>query len=477
MRYYCGGQGTEDTQTLETYRALYRGDRAATISLIRRTFQADIGDQERLSESARNFGVTNEFRAIIDRRIGAMPSTFMLAESDLDYQEDCAKWADGLVTKKGGSLYSLWRKIRRDQERDGACALVVYGKPGAVRVDVRDTDRLSVLLDPVTSEPSEYRFEWEVRQPGGDVQKFSEVYTEKTRTVEKAGTKTVEPHNFGFIPVVLIQRIEDHDFALSPSGGAELIQGYAFLLWTVYLLNVLNKFEAHGVYGPKNDDGAMLGDGTTGQAANISLFPGCWIPVPGEKIGGNITAGPLLRQLEFAMESLYRIGMVKPDRAESVDMRSGKAMLIGSQELTDYTAEKCDACREGLSKVLDMWAWIEGKVPVGKPSGLSVAFPQIGDDDQAENTKRAELWAKAKELLGFELVDILNAWQRLGMLDDDADIPEMAARIEAAQEAGQQAQMAAMVAELRRGQPQPQEDDRQDIEDARQPPEVVTDAP
>lgn len=469
--YPLGNQGTREDGLLETFRSLYRGDRAATVGMLKARFIAfDVSFESALSESHRNFPVENELKAVLDKRIDGMPNTFSITHEEEPRQEAADEWAGARITARGRSLYASWNMQARDQELDGNVALILSGKPDALRVAVRDTVAMTVDVDQLSGKAERYRFAWSEKAPGGEGIDYMETIDATSHSVQVGGRVSRTVHGYGFIPVVVIPREEVHGSPVGVSAVSELIEAYAFYLWSVYLLNVANKYEAGGIYcpDPASDTGAMLPDDTTAQAPSFRMTPGGYFPIPTKKVGGNITAESIRAQIDNATETLYRLGKVKRDRGDSGDMRSGKALLIGTLELMDYVQRKLSLMRDGLVQLLDMWAWARGETPIGEPSGYGVEFPAIDDDDASENTKRGELWMKAEAQGVVEVEDMLQAWQRLKLLDEDADVLAMATRIRENRDASEASEMQRMADTIKAQQdaaPAPQEDDVEEDED------------
>lgn len=426
--YWCGTQGTGERGALALYRALVRGDREATIGAVKDRYVAtdtisqSVGGYD---ETRRNFPVLNELGAIIGRRIDAMPNTFEIESEDEAAQEAVRAWASGVVTDKGGDLYSLAYGIARDQERDGNAVLIPYVEDGAFRVLLRDTEAMEVTLDPDTGRPVSYAFQY------GD----GEHVYRQTVDAESITTNGVAvPHGLPEIPVIVIPREDDHGSPVGVSGVAELLEAYLHFLWSSYLLNTANKYESHGVYcpDPSGDTGAFLPDASGSGRKQFRISPGMLYPISIKKVGGNINLDSLLEQVREAKATLYRIGRVRQDR-QGADMRSGKAQLIDTAEMRDYAERKLGLVRAGLNRVVRMWATWAGLAP----SVFLVTFPSLQDDDMAEQTKRAELALKAVEVFGVAVA--AKIWQGAGLIDEDMDLSTMIAEIEARQE-GQAAQ-------------------------------------
>ncbi|MEK9722308.1 MAG: hypothetical protein VW405_02330, partial [Rhodospirillaceae bacterium] len=240
----------------------------------------------------------------------------------------------------------------------------------------------------------------------------------------------------GFLPVVIIPREVIHGSPIGRSGVHELFEAYLHFLWSAYMLNVANKYEGFGVYCPdgRYDTGALLGDDSNSQPTAFRISPGCLYPIPITKVGGGINIESIATQLREARRTLYKIGRVRESSDQNADMRSGKALAIDTHELRDYVVRKVALLRVGLESIFDQWAWLEGIVPVGEKSGITVEFDSLDGQDQAENTRRAELWLKLLQAGKCDRETFLRQWQRFGMLDPEADIAALEEKLAEAEE-------------------------------------------
>lgn len=214
--------GAQDPKaTTEQLRALYDGDRSATMALLKQRFISSsltIAQVPGYDESTRNMLVENELRPLVDERIEAVPSDFSF-EPDSEMPEceepeelrpmgalperpateapeggpglveaesgqgpepedesvivaepseaetlaaDIQEWAEGPCTPEGHDLYALFDKLKADQEIAGT-AIVVLGRFGSEdparpgEVWVQDRDGAEEAAEPTYGNPSNPR--------------------------------------------------------------------------------------------------------------------------------------------------------------------------------------------------------------------------------------------------------------------------------------------------------------------------------
>ncbi len=435
------------TATLATYRSLYRGDAGATYqALLDKFLAAEIAITQGYQEARRNFPLRNELRNIIDARVQAMPKAWEYKagpEAEDDLAEELNGWAAGPYADRGRSLYAMTSPICHDQELDGnAVPVMAMGTDGIPRVALRDSEQMALEVDLLTQEPKAIEFAWGVTlpgtgaNPGRAIQYVHKITADGVETMTADG-KTVEgfvPGQFQFLPAVIIPRNHEHGSPIGKSGVAELAESYLDFLWAAYLMNVANKYEAFGVYTPKAGVDVSPFYDSTGKIINsFQISPGCFYPLPLDKVGGGINIDSIREQYDRAEATLYRLGKVKRNPEQSADMRSGKAMVVDSQAMREYVADKLTSLRIGLERIADMYCWAMGRTQVGERCGLVVEFDLAEAQDPEQNFKRADLWLKARMASKVTQEQMLRAWQRLDLIDEDADIEKMAEESEGAE--------------------------------------------
>lgn len=474
---------------LAVIRSVIRGDFNATYGLFRERFFSGLNiTSADYEESRRNVLVENELGVIMARRTKAMPKSWEFkADAEQGGSEDLADelnaWASGPICDRGLSLFAMTGAIDEDQEHDGNAALVMSGQPGALRLALRDTEQLGLEIDPLTQDFTGAAFDWSYSLPGQGGQKGEEYQyrhwiTEKGSELLINGKAQAEKAEagYGFLPLALIPRSVDRGSPIGKSGACELMEAYLCLLWCAYLMNTANKYEAHGVYcPPAGVDPSVFFDASGKTMTSFRISPGCFYPYPLQKVGGGINLASVSDQYAKAEATLYRLGMVKKDRGESYDMRSGKAMVIDTQELRDYIGTKLALRRAGLERVANMYAWATGKAPIGQPSGIVVECEALDTEDPQQSNARAELWLKARIANKCTTAQMLRQWQRLGLIDEDASADDMAREIDD-MDASQMAQL--MERQMaKREEPKAEDEEPEDdgAEDSEEP-EVSADA-
>lgn len=430
--------------SLQSLRRIAAGDLIATFeAFAERWFAKNQTTSAGLMESMRNVVIQNELGVILGRRIQAMPKSWEYKADEAQGGDPATvkelnKWASGPVADRGLSLFAITGAIDKDQELDGNAALVMSRVGSDLRLALRDTCQLGVDVDPLTQEITSAAFQWEYKLPikgsdKPDTFKYEQRIDASASKLLVNGSERTEKteQGFGFVPLALIPRCLERGSPVGKSGACDLLEAYKVLLWAAYLLNMANKYEAHGVYcPPPGADSAIYYDSTGKLITSFQVSPGAFYPFPLAKVGGSINIASIAEQYDRSESTLYRLGMVKKDRGDSTDSRSGKAMVIDTQDLRDYVTDKLALRRAGLERVADMWCWATNKVPVGKRSGIVVECEALDGEDPQENTKRGELWLKTRTARECTTVQMLRAWQRLGLIDEDVDVVEMARETE-----------------------------------------------
>lgn len=452
--------------------------------------------QGTLTVSRRDVEIVNELGPIVDARIQAVPllSSFEPDATDDKKAED-ADPEDG--DSKGGSsrseaesfaedlnawasssdgdsldLFSAWREVIDDQEGDGVAAVVMGLRDGEPWFEVRDTVGLTVQAQKLNPrKPESISFHWCEVEPNakGDPQeiKHEERFTAMDR-VRLADGKIIEeePHGLGVIPVVLIPRRRTKGVLIPAPGTAELEEAQLNYLWSRYLLNAANKYEAHGLYctDPADERADMLPTG--GANAGMSKFktsPGALVPIGIQKVGGSINTQTLQAQCQMNLDSLRRIGKVREQGAGgTADMRSGKAMLVGSEEMRGYIAEKLVFLRAGARRIATLWGILTGRLQPGDTAPVVPVMETEDDQDPAEATKRGEFWLKVRTAGECTSERFYIETQRNGLLDEDADPAAIAAEVEAEQAEDADRLAAQMIEAAKAAKPAGKDDEKQD---------------
>lgn len=465
-------QGAQDDNRLRTLRALYRGERSATIAEFKSRFVANIvatAGSVGYDESERNILVENELKPLIDQRIETVPTAFEIQSGDESLAERAMEWAAGEVTPQGWSLFAAAEQIREDQEIDGR-AVVVMGREGErVWAEVRD----AVGLDPIHGDPMRPArvTGWEIRWltgTGRSQRQAVERITETSRTLQVGDSPSVEEeHGLGFAPVVVIPRRYRHGSQVPESGIEELVEAYLNFIWADYQRNTANKYTAFQVWGPADEMSAVAIQ--EGGLSSLALMPGAVIKANLTPRGGNLNLASLERQRKEALATLRELGRGDDDQAERADLRSGKAMQIGRRGMHRLGAIKTALCREGIERILSIWAWLSGAVATGTDPDLTVLYQAQEDEDPTEVRERCRLWLEAlKSPVAIATPrQVLGEWQRLGLLDEDQDLDQWMADLEEADEDRAAEAMERMASVLQQpavpdGQVEPPDDDHDD---------------
>lgn len=482
-------------------RALYEGDQAVTIAMLKRRFVGSAAGaaSQNYDETARNMLVSNELKPLIDERIEAVPSDFSFeADEPVPIPGSAAlpltpaqklafetqEWAEGPVTPDGFDLYALFDSGKADQEIAGNVALVLgkFGsngtRPGEVWVQSRDAtpDRaIPAFDDPANPcEVTSWTFKW-IDSGRKMVETFT--LTERTLTVNGLEAER-EALNLGFLPVIVMPRRIIKGSRLGDSGVRELEQAYLNFLWIEYLRNLCNKNTAFRVWCPGDDVTAMAlqGDNDGTGATSIKIRPGVVFKYNLDPRGGDISLESVENQRADSLETLRRLGRGEEDADQRGDQRVAKAMVLGRRGLQRYAAGKIVFLKAMLMQVAAMRYWLLNPAKAKQPVPIVVEFPDLQDSDPIEQRERGKLWMEAFKVKLATPLMVFKQWQRLKLLDEDEDIEAMAASIEALGEAEAMASMERMMTLAgQRGAPAPA-DGSPAPSSAQPPPEMGGDA-
>jgi len=481
--------GLEAARDPAYLRALYDGDPAVTIGAVKRRFigkavTGNSGAALGYDESARNILVENELKPLIDERVEAVPTDFSfealedgddpepdaLADPSADpaapapaapapaepppspgeaLAAEVEAWARGPVTPDGLDLYTLFLQFVEDQEIDGAVAVVMgrYGeghpRAGEAWVVARDaTGATPEYGDPERPlEITAWQFEWwEACAVSADAadgttrRKLEERIDATTRTLWVNGVEAEnETHALGFIPVAVAPRRLVRGSPLGDSGVAELEQAYLNFLWADHMRNAANKYTAFRVWAPGDEAAAMAiqGDEDGGGMSNIQVGPSAVLKLNLEPRGGDVDLTSIENQRRESLETLRRLGRGESDQTERADMRSGKAAVVGRRGLQRYAARKLVFLKLLLQRIATIRARLVEEVGPNEEIPVCVHFADAEDADPTEQRERGKFWLEAFKAGAASARIVYAEWQRLGLVDEDADVAAMAAEVEA----------------------------------------------
>jgi len=454
-------------------RAVYVGEQNATIGMFKDRFVAGalLSSSTTLTSglevSDRNILVENELKPLVDERIEAVPTAFEYKASEetpeaVKLAEETNEWAAGRVTPDGHDLVSLFQVMTEDQEKDGrtAVSMGTVEKDGETKVWAEARDAARIM--PLYGEPDNPALVtgWELRwtrkasgsQPAAE---FVEVVTAQTRTL-KSGGKSIEEeeHGLGFIPMVVVPRNIVKGSPIGSSGIGELIQGYLNFLWATYMRNVANKYAAFPVWVPMDEITAMAlaGDEDGRGATQIEVTPGAVLIYRLEPKGGSVDFSSLEKQRSDSLECLRRQGRGEQDQAARADMRSGKAKVIGRRGMDRYAGRKLTLLKVGLEMLATIRWWLLNPKMVGTEAPLIVEMADQLDTDPEEQRERGKMWIEMFKVGLAKVIHVLRQFQRLALIDEDVDVAEMAAEIEAMDEEKATTRMEQMAAIVNRDQ-------------------------
>lgn len=454
---------------IATFRALHEGSEEVTLAEFRRRWQSPEVTRA-LQLSRRIVPIQNELTPILDKRVEAMPGSFTYGvdaqvggvESEITALNE---WVDGTAFGTGRSVQSAMWEMAEDQEFAGTIAITMGLLNGEAWARLRDPAGMSVVCDPMDPrELTSVTFRWSVQSGDEEVQ-YREVITKQGRAVYKGdGGEPIEQEVWAlkFVPVVLIPRRQLKGSPLGDSAVPQLLESYLSMLWALYLINVANRY-AGKVWCPEGqyDDGWALPDEDDSQATVTNpIVPGMFHPKPIKQVGSTDIPAGALEQFREALAALYRVGKVR--RAdEGADMRSGKAMLIDTMELRNYTQKKVDLLRFGLGRMADMRAWLTGAKAYPEPCGASVEIPDLVGADPEEQRSRASLHLQGYEKGLYKKREaVFRAWQSYDLIDQDVDVKKLAEEQDQAAEDAMAAMEDALSRELAAGASEDEDQDK-----------------
>ncbi len=375
----------------------YNGDREAIFrDFTARRVADNLPREQRIS--IRDFYFQNDIRVIQDTRANFMPPTFdvvVTRRGDTAPHEGLTRevkaWLNSRSFGGGRTFWETLPGYYLTQENCGTLFLKLFVRGGEVSVQKMYSQDVEAITDEKNYlEVIKYVFNWEetASLDGGgirqsvmreeiDAKGFS-FYTDG-RLVRK------EPHAFGFIPVITILREEVEGSPYGRSGIEDLIEGQLAVNMALTKRAWATKYNSFRVWAPK--EAGHVEPGTT-----ITVSPGALSPIPIEAVGGDVDLSAVERELEDALDHLYRLGCVPRKLREEVasSTTSAKALNTLLEGLKRYSAKKLVYLRRGFEELIEKF------LAVRFGTGLfaaAVSFPSLDGEDPQHVLARAQFLA------------------------------------------------------------------------------------
>ncbi len=361
-----------------------------------------------------DFYFQNDIRVIQDTRVSFMPKTFDVYVSGAGkgglndaITRRVREWLDTRHFGGGRSFWEAFPGICLTQENCGTVFLKLFVKEGEVSVQKMYSDDVDVIVDEKNYlDVMKYVFSWEEKidlEGGGfRVVKMTEEIDDKAFTTTADGRPVnSEEHRFGFVPVVRILREEVEGSPYGRSGIEDLIEAQQNVNMALTKRAWATKYNSFRVWAPK--EAGYIESGTT-----IRISPGALSPIPIEAVGGDVDLSAVERELDDALDHLYRLGSV-PRRLKDDMVRastSAKALNSMLEGLKRYTERKLVYMRRGLEEMILKYLKIEYNRDDFK---VTISFPSLDREDPEHTLNRARflaehgMEAEALKEIGFDV--------------------------------------------------------------------------
>ena len=375
----------------------YDGDREAIFRDFSARRVADsVPREQRIS--IRDFYFQNDIRVIQDTRINFMPSTLdvvVTRRGDTTPHEGLTvQVKTWLSSRNFGGGRTFWEALPGyyvTQENYGTLFLKLFIKNGEISVQKMYSQDVEAVTDEKNClEVTKYVFEWDeaVTLEGGGVRVVrmrEEIDGSGFYLFMDGRAVKKEAHTFNFIPVIRIIREEVEGSPYGRSGIQDLVEGQLAVNMALTKRAWATKYNSFRVWAPK--ESGHVEPGTT-----ITVSPGALSPIPIEAVGGDVDLSAVERELEDALDHLYRLGSVPRKLREEIasSATSAKALNTLLEGLKRYTEKKLVYLRKGFEEL------IEKSLAVRFGTGLFVAtvsFPSLSGEDPQHVLARAQFLA------------------------------------------------------------------------------------
>jgi Phage portal protein, SPP1 Gp6-like len=399
-------------EELNRFNDFYNGDRDTIFkNFVSRRVSSDVHINERISVN--DFYFQNDIRVIQDTRINFMPTKLDVVvsrkgadESNDEITKEVREW---LGSENFGGKRTFWETLPGlflTQENYGTVFLKLIYKDGEVLVNKMYSENVVVVVDKKNYlNVEKYIFSWEetVGLEGGGakvVRMTEEIDAKQYQVFVDGRPQKTEEHSFGFIPVIKILREEEEGSTYGRSGISDLIEAQQNVNMALTKRAWATKYNSFKVWAPK--EAGYIESGTT-----IKISPGALSPIPIEAVGGDVNLSSLERELDDALDHLYRLGSVSRRLKEDMVRAATSAKALNSmlEGLKRYTEKKLVYLKRGFEEMISRYLEINYEVNDFK---VTVNFPSLDREDTDYILRRAQFLAsqgmgnEALKELGFE---------------------------------------------------------------------------
>lgn len=348
--------------------------------------------------SVRDFYYQNDIRVIQDARVNFMPPVFDVVVTrrgeTVPHDALTGEVRGWLKSGNFGGGRTFWEALPGyylTQENYGTLFLKLFVRGGEVSVQKMYSHAVEVITDEKNYfEVKKYVFEWEEAAipEGGAVRSRrmrEEIDADGFSFFVDGRPVKRETHGFGFIPVIKILREEVEGSPYGRSGIQDLVEGQLAVNMALTKRAWATKYNSFRVWAPK--ESGHVEPGTT-----ITVSPGALSPIPLEAVGGDVDLSAVERELEDALDHLYRLGCVPRKLREEVasSTTSAKALNTLLESLKRYTEKKLVYLRRGFEELIEKF------LAVRFGTGLfsaTVSFPSLSGEDPQHVLARAQFLA------------------------------------------------------------------------------------
>ena len=398
---------------IKRYLDFYNGNREGIFAhFTARRISNDVPRDERFAVI--DFYFQNDIRVIQDTRINFMPSRFDVTIIRTDTGEihagltgEVERW---LRSRNFGGGRSFWEALPgylRSHENYGTLFLKLFVRGGRVSVQKMETRDVEVVTDERNYlDVKKYVFSWEEThdlEGGGTrlVTMREEIDGAGYRRYADGKLISEDTHDFGFIPVVKIIREEVEGSPYGKSGIADLVEAQQNVNMALTKRAWATKYNSFRVWAPKEA-------GFVEQGTALQVSPGSLSPIPIEAVGGDVDLTSVEREVEDALDHLYRLGSVprrlKDDMARAAT--SAKALNAMLEGLKRYTETKLVYLGRGFEELMEKYLLIRYGADAFE---VTVEFPSLDREDPEYVLSRARFLAESGRLpaalmeLGYEI--------------------------------------------------------------------------
>jgi hypothetical protein len=375
----------------------YNGDREAIFrDFTARRVADSVPREQRIS--LKDFYFQNDVRVIQDTRMNFMPPTFDLVVTrrggTTPHEGLTAQVKEWLSGRNFGGGRTFWEALPGyylTQENYGTLFLKLFIKNGEISVQKMYSQDVEAVTDEKNClEVTKYVFEWDetaTLEGGGIriVRMREEIDGREFSLFMDGRSVRREAHPFGFIPVIRIIREEVEGSPYGRSGIQDLVEGQLAVNMALTKRAWATKYNSFRVWAPK--ESGHVEPGTT-----ITVSPGALSPIPIEAVGGDVDLSAVERELEDALDHLYRLGSVPRKLKEEIasSATSAKALNTLLEGLKHYTEKKLVYLRRGFEELIEKYLAV--KLGTGL-FAASVSFPSLSGEDPQHTLDRARFLA------------------------------------------------------------------------------------